>query len=109
MIAKRCRFVVASCSLAIAMASAGCKPEPPASQGSTSQGTDKPVTADKAAAPAAAPAPAPAAEPAAKPVEAEKIKLTINDFGVFGYKALYAEYQKSHPNIEIVESVNEYN
>ena len=39
----------------------------------------------------------------------EKIKLTINDFGVFGYKPLYAEYQQSHPNIEIVESVNEYN
>lgn len=37
------------------------------------------------------------------------IKLTINDFGVFGYRALYAEYQQRHPNIEIIESVNEYN
>src|SRR5262249_23075086 len=43
------------------------------------------------------------------PPPAEKIKLAINDFGVFGYKPLYAEYQQSHPNIEIVESVNEYN
>jgi len=39
----------------------------------------------------------------------EKIKLTINNFGVFGYKPLYEEYQRSHSNIEIVESVNEYN
>jgi cellobiose transport system substrate-binding protein len=37
------------------------------------------------------------------------IRLTINDFGVFGYKALYPEYQQRHPNIEIVESINEYN
>src|SRR5678815_5437019 len=67
------------------------------------KGPDKPAEAPKTAA---------GTEPAAgKTVAppAEKIKLAINDFGVFGYKPLYAEYQQSHPNIEIVESVNEYN
>ena len=47
------------------------------------------------------------AKPAAEPKET--IKLTVNDFGVFGYKPLYAEYKASHPNIEIVESISEYN
>src|SRR5205814_10085896 len=58
------------------------------------------VAATESAKPAVATAP---------PPPAEKVKLTINDFGVFGYKPLYAEYQQSHPNIEIVESVSEYN
>src|ERR1044071_3803432 len=72
---------------------------------STEGSAAKGATAEKTVAPAkeAEAKPAPAAPPA------EKIKLTVNDFGVFGYKPLYAEYQQSHPNIEIVESVNEYN
>ena len=65
----------------------------------------KPATAEKVAA-GKDPAAKPAAEPAPAP---EKIKLTVNDFGVFGYKPLYAEYQQSHPNIEIAESISEYN
>ena len=86
---------------AVVLAGTGCS--------KTGSSADK--SADKAAAPAAAAkAPDKPAEPAAKPAEpAEKIKLTINNFGVFGYKPLYEEYQQSHPNIEIVESVSEYN
>src|SRR5262245_52221651 len=84
-------------ALAAIAASTGCSKAKPTGD----QAADKPA--------AAAPKTATPAEPPAKPPEPEKIKLTINDFGVFGYKPLYAEYQKSHPNIEIVESVNEYN
>ncbi|HLU72556.1 MAG TPA: ABC transporter substrate-binding protein [Nonomuraea sp.] len=40
---------------------------------------------------------------------AEKIKLTINLFGDFGFKPLYEEYKKTHPNIEIVENVTQFN
>lgn len=68
------------------------------------EGSDKPVAMGEKAVAKPDPATAPAAEPAK-----EKVTLTINDFGVFGYKPLYADYQKDHPNIEIVESVNEYN
>src|ERR1043165_9820637 len=82
-------FAGASCSKS--------KTEPAADKGS------EPVKAEKTAV-AADPAAAKAAAP-----PAEKIKLAVNDFGGFGYKPLYAEYQQSHPNIEIVESVNEYN
>lgn len=84
-------------ALAALAASTGCSKAKPSGE----QGADKPA--------AAAPKTATPSEPPAKPPEPEKIKLSINDFGVFGYKPLYAEYQKSHPNIEIVESVNEYN
>jgi cellobiose transport system substrate-binding protein len=84
---------------AAVLASPGCsKPE-----SSADKAADKQVTAPK---------PAPEkVEPQAKvaPEPAEKIKLTINNFGVFGYKPLYEEYQQSHPNIEIVESVSDYN
>src|ERR1700704_1645966 len=88
-------------ALAVVFAGTSCaksKPEPGADKGSGA-----PVQAEKTAA---------SAEPGAAktaPPPPEKIKLTINDFGVFGKKPLYAEYQQSHPNIEIVESVNEYN
>src|SRR5262245_32653832 len=83
-------------ALAALAASTGCSKAKP-----EEKAADKPAaTAPKTATPS---------EPPAKPPEPEKIKLAINDFGVFGYKPLYAEYQKSHPNIEIVESVNEYN
>jgi cellobiose transport system substrate-binding protein len=34
--------------------------------------------------------------------------LTVNLFGDFGYKDLYAEYQKAHPNITIKENVTSY-
>ncbi|MFD4668115.1 extracellular solute-binding protein [Lentzea sp. NPDC058450] len=37
-----------------------------------------------------------------------KIKLTIGTFNDFGYKDLYQQYMKDHPNIEIVEQVSEY-
>jgi len=88
-------------TVAVVFAGASCaksKPEP-----APDKGADKPVQAEKTVAGAD-----PAAGKTAAP-PAEKIKLAINDFGVFGYKPLYAEYQQSHPNIEIVESVNEYN
>jgi hypothetical protein len=95
-------MVVASAvALAVVFASAGCGKGGGSSAG---QGSDKGVaTAEKTT--------SPKGEPEAKPATEtkEKIKLTINDFGVFGYKPLYTEYQQSHPNIEIVESVNEYN
>jgi cellobiose transport system substrate-binding protein len=39
----------------------------------------------------------------------EKIKLTINLFGDFGFKPLYEEYKKTHPDIEIVENVTQFN
>jgi cellobiose transport system substrate-binding protein len=36
--------------------------------------------------------------------EDEQITLTVQNFGLFGYKdALYAQYMKDHPNIKIVE------
>ena len=38
----------------------------------------------------------------------EKITLTVNLFGDFGYKDLYAQYQKDHPNITIKENVTDY-
>ncbi|EFC86437.1 ABC transporter substrate-binding protein [Parafrankia sp. EUN1f] len=38
-----------------------------------------------------------------------KTKLTINTFGVFGYTDLYKEFEASHPDVEIVETVSEYN
>jgi cellobiose transport system substrate-binding protein len=37
-----------------------------------------------------------------------KIKLTINLFGDFGYKPLYDEYRRLHPNVQIEERVAEY-
>ncbi|MFG1942277.1 extracellular solute-binding protein [Nonomuraea sp. NPDC048826] len=40
---------------------------------------------------------------------AEKVKLTINLFGDFGFKPLYEEYKKTHPNVEIVENVTQFN
>lgn len=40
---------------------------------------------------------------------AEKIKLTVNLFGDFGFKPLYEEYKKTHPNVEIVENVTQFN
>ncbi|GAA3581660.1 ABC transporter substrate-binding protein [Nonomuraea rosea] len=39
----------------------------------------------------------------------EKIKLTVGLFGDFGFKPLYAEYKKTHPNVEIVENVAQFN
>ena len=36
------------------------------------------------------------------------ITLTINLFGDFGYKDLYAQYQATHPNITIKENVTDY-
>jgi cellobiose transport system substrate-binding protein len=39
----------------------------------------------------------------------EKIKLTVGLFGDFGFKPLYEEYKKTHPNVEIVENVAQFN
>jgi cellobiose transport system substrate-binding protein len=36
------------------------------------------------------------------------ITLTVNLFGDFGYKDLYAEYSKAHPNITVKENVTDY-
>ena len=91
---------VVGCLFVVAFAGTSCTKSKPEG---ADKGPDKPVEAPKTAAgtdPAAGKTVAP---------PAEKIKLAINDFGVFGYKPLYAEYQQSHPNIEIVESVNEDN
>ncbi|MET7463143.1 extracellular solute-binding protein [Nonomuraea sp. NPDC005501] len=44
---------------------------------------------------------------AAKP--GEKVKLSIGLFGDFGFKPLYEEYKKTHPNIEITENVTQFN
>jgi cellobiose transport system substrate-binding protein len=98
MMARKPEFMVVALgvALAVAFAGAGCGKGGGSSAG---QGADKGVAAEKST--------VPKAEPATE--TKEKIRLTINDFGVFGYKPLYAEYQQSHPNIEIVESVNEYN
>jgi hypothetical protein len=73
------------------------------------QSAEKAVTADKSATPDKPPAVP--KEPEAKPASAtgEKITLAVNNFGVFGYKPLYAEYKQTHPNVEIIESVSEYN
>ncbi len=38
----------------------------------------------------------------------EKITLTVNLFGDFGYKDLYAQYQQAHPNVTIKENVTDY-
>ncbi|MEO3871762.1 hypothetical protein ABGB18_23355 [Nonomuraea sp. B12E4] len=48
-----------------------------------------------------------ATEASAKP--GEKIKLTVGSFGDLGFKPLYEEYKKTHPNIEIAESVTQFN
>jgi cellobiose transport system substrate-binding protein len=37
------------------------------------------------------------------------ITLTVNLFGDFGYKDLYAQYQAAHPNITVKENVTDYN
>src|SRR3569833_941571 len=37
-----------------------------------------------------------------------KITLTVNLFGDFGYKGLYAQYQQAHPNITVKENVTDY-
>ena len=39
----------------------------------------------------------------------EKITLTVNTFGNFGYTELYKKYSAAHPNITIKERVSEYN
>ncbi|HEX6497659.1 MAG TPA: extracellular solute-binding protein [Micromonosporaceae bacterium] len=36
------------------------------------------------------------------------VTLTINLFGDFGYKQLYDEYRKTHPNVTIKENVTDY-
>ena len=82
------------------VAAAGCGKSAPSAGGA---GSDKPVSAEKTTTSATESQGKPPAEPPAK------IKLAINDYGVFGYKELYAEYQQSHPNVEIIESVSEYN
>src|SRR5690242_3108575 len=33
----------------------------------------------------------------------EKITLTVDDFGTFGYQELYKQYEAQHPNIKINE------
>ncbi|MFI6320040.1 extracellular solute-binding protein [Nonomuraea sp. NPDC050556] len=45
----------------------------------------------------------------AAPKPAEKVTLTIGLFGDFGFKPLYDEYKKTHPNVEIVERVTQFN
>lgn len=99
MSAHRRQFAVVGLTVLGAISSSiGCGK----SSGTSASGSaDKPTTAEKVTSPPAEAKPAP--EPK------ETIKLTVNDFGVFGYKPLYAEYQKTHPNIEIVESISEYN
>jgi cellobiose transport system substrate-binding protein len=37
--------------------------------------------------------------------EGGKVKLTIATFGDFGYQALYTEYEKANPNVDITERV----
>ncbi len=39
----------------------------------------------------------------------EPVTLTVNLFGDFGYKDLYAQYQTAHPNVTIKENVTDYN
>jgi cellobiose transport system substrate-binding protein len=41
--------------------------------------------------------------------ETGPITLTVNLFGDFGYKDLYAKYHETHPNITIKENVADYN
>ncbi len=40
--------------------------------------------------------------------EGGKIKLTVGLFGDFGYQDLYAKFQETHPNVEIVERVSSF-
>lgn len=42
------------------------------------------------------------------PAGDEKITLTIAGFGDFGFKPLYEEYKKTHPNITITERISDY-
>ncbi len=101
MSARRRQVTAADSAVALILyfAVAGCGKSAP----SAGSGADKPVTAEKTTTSGTESQTKPPAEPQ------EKIKLTVNDYGVFGYKSLYAEYQQSHPNVEIVESVSEYN
>jgi len=34
----------------------------------------------------------------------QKVTLKVQDFGLFGYQALYKQYEAAHPNVKIVES-----
>ncbi|NUR85168.1 MAG: carbohydrate ABC transporter substrate-binding protein [Nonomuraea sp.] len=47
------------------------------------------------------------APPSAKP--GEKVKLSVALFGDFGFKPLYEEFKKTHPNVEITEQVTQFN
>ena len=42
------------------------------------------------------------------PATNEKVTLTVNLFGDFGYHDLYTQYQQAHPNITIKENVTDY-
>ncbi|BCJ73137.1 ABC transporter substrate-binding protein [Catellatospora sp. IY07-71] len=43
-----------------------------------------------------------------QPAGNEKITLNVALFGDFGFKPLYEEYQKAHPNITIKERISDY-
>ena len=43
------------------------------------------------------------------PAADEKITLTFGDWGDMGFKDLFAQYHKLHPNVTIVEKSSEYN
>src|SRR5262245_31834249 len=84
--ARKLDFMAVALPLALALvfAGAGC-----GKSGGSSAGSDKGVAAEKTTTPKTEPEAKPEAKPA--PETKEKIKLTVNDFGVFGYKPLYAE------------------
>ena len=42
------------------------------------------------------------------PTEGKEIKLTVGLFGDFGYRKLYAQYEKEHPGIHVVERVTAF-
>ena len=45
--------------------------------------------------------------PSAAPTE--KIQLKVGLFGDLGFKPLYEEFKKTHPNVEIVENITQFN
>ncbi len=91
--------VIAAVALAVISAGAGCSN----GSGSLGQSAEKTVTPDKRATPSYSATPN---ERGAKPATetAQELTLTVNNFGVFGYKPLDAESTQAQPNIEIVES-----
>jgi cellobiose transport system substrate-binding protein len=99
MSARGRHFAVAGSLVALAVISAGTG-RGKSGETIAPSSADRRVTAENAAEPEKAD---PGAEPAA-PGTAEKIALTMNRFGVLGYRPLHEEHQRTHPGMGPLEA-----